>query len=364
MTEEILDIEKWIKKYSFLNDIWNSYDEFDRPVDYDKDNHHYDVVCQRIIELSDGDIKKHKNICMKLIRNFGHYSENFKFLNSKPEDCTNLNNWVYNSMRKYNILDNIIVKCFQDYINFMKGIHTESRCSYYSYDDKYEEPINIIILNIFESNMNIILHTLNGAYDYINLPLLKYICECIKIYKEMYKKHCHNKYDNNPKRIQTCNNLNAVKRTYDIYLSGKSYRDYKIPSLDNDTEEYMTMCQPVQQKLTLTGQADRTVPVLPSLTVHRDEKKDENSPPTFIIGEKHGGSISSTVSTAFGTVAGASSILALLYKFTPGRKWIHSGLRGGGGRTSSNIYNEPNELLFDGVEHNNFNSYNIGYEAI
>ncbi|KMZ77002.1 hypothetical protein PVIIG_06313 [Plasmodium vivax India VII] len=45
-------------------------------------------------------------------------------------------------------------------------------------------------------------------------------------------------------------------------------------------------------------------------------------------------------------------------------RWINTGLRGNGGRINNILYsNGADDLILDGLEHNNFNSYNIGYEA-
>ncbi|CAI7720801.1 PIR protein [Plasmodium vivax] len=363
MSYNIIDIEEWKQKYPFLNTVWNKYNEFDNSVDGDQYKHRYEAFCKPLMKKLVYNNEDYESFCLKLIRNLGHYSEKLKFLRYKSEDCNNLNNWVNNSIKKYKIPDNIITECFNDYTDVISKTGREHRCAYFSYEYMYEEPINIIILNIFGSNMNVIHNALDRSYNSINLPLQMYICECIKIYKEMYKKHCHNKYDNDPKRILTCNNLNAVKSTYDIYLSGKPYKDYKIPPLDKDEVEYLTMCQPDTPRSALTEEMAGKITALQDSTEDGRRNSDGIRLQSPVTGENQGSSMSRTVSTAVGTVAGASSILALLYKFTPGRKLIHSGFRGGRRRTSSNIYDEPYELFFDGMEHNGFNSYNIGYEA-
>ncbi|VUZ99401.1 PIR protein [Plasmodium vivax] len=327
--------------YPFLNTVWNTYNQFDNSVDDDPDKYKYDGFCNPLMEQLGDDNIGNKKFCLKLVRNLGRYSENFKFKYFTSEYFTNLNNWVYNSIKKYNIPENIIVKCYQDYIDFMSEIHIKPICYYYSYDNMYEEPINIIILKIFENNMNVIESTLDRAYDSMNLP-----------------------YEYNKKGKATCDMLNIFKTMYDSFLLGKSYKNYKIPSLDNDEVDYLTMCQPDTPRSALAAERPGTISVLQPKTQDGDGISGAIPSLSPVTGENQGISMSSTVSTAFGTVAGASSILALLYKFTPGRKWINSGFRGVRGRTSSNIYDEPNELLFDGMEHNGFNSYNIGYEAI
>ncbi|KMZ95759.1 hypothetical protein PVMG_05358 [Plasmodium vivax Mauritania I] len=262
------------------------------------------------------DKEEYKSFCLKLIRNLGHYSENLKFLKFNPEDCTNLNNWVYNSIKKYDIPDNIITECFDDYKTFMDKTYNISRCSYYSYDDIYEEPINIIILNIFVSIIDIIQNTLDGTYVSNNFPLRNYICECIKIYKDMKEKYCPMSNTKSENRYKTCEILNTFKKTYESYLSDTQHKNYKTKSLDNDEAEYLAMCQPDESKSALTVGWDEATSTLQPATQDRDKNLGDVPHPYTLTEETSPNSISSTVSTAFGTVAGASSILALLYKVT------------------------------------------------
>ncbi|CAG9474546.1 unnamed protein product [Plasmodium vivax] len=383
MTEQILDFYKWIKEYPFLKDVWNTYDQLDHTVEYDTYKHNYVGVCQKIIELSHGDIKKHKNVCMKLLRNLGHYSHNLKILNFKSEDCTNLNNWVYNSMKKYDIPDKIITECFDDYKTFMGNTNNISRCSYYSYDDMYEEPMNIIILDIFQSNMNIVRKIVDSENNQTEFPMQKYICECVKIYKEMNRKYCPKSITKSDKSNNTCDMLNTFKGIYKSFLSATQHKNYNIPSLDNVEAEYLTMCTQDNSRSILTRGGYGTVSAATSLNGGRDGDtaevspyegamdfgRDSFTPFTGVDSENQVNPMSRTVSTAVGTVAGASSVLALLYKFSPARRWVHSGIRGNSGRMNSNLYgNEPNELLFDGFQGEDMSShntrYNIGYGSV
>ncbi|KMZ83174.1 hypothetical protein PVBG_05779 [Plasmodium vivax Brazil I] len=312
---DIILINKYFM-YDFLNDIWKKYDNFDKPVENDRHYNKYIPVCDLIVTKPNENIDNHKNFCMKLVRNLGRYSPTFEFLNFTPEDCTDLNNWVYNSMKKYDIPDNISVKCFQDYIDFVSKINVKTLCPYYPYDDMYEEPINIIILKIFESNMNIIQKIVDGTYDYINFPLITYICECIKIYKKMYRQYCRIVDADNAKRKGTCDMLYIFKMAYNSFLFGKIYKNYKIPSLDNDEEEYLSMCQPDAPKLALTKEMAEKIPALQDATQDGERKSDDIPPISTVADENQGSSISRTLSTAVGTMAGASSIIALLYKVT------------------------------------------------
>ncbi|KMZ88579.1 hypothetical protein PVBG_04788 [Plasmodium vivax Brazil I] len=302
------------------------YNEFDEPVG--DDIYLYQPFCNPLmIELRNENVEQ-KNFCLKLIRNLGHYSKDFKFKKFNSVYCTNLNYWVYNSLKKYNIPYEIITRCYNDYNEVMRKTGNQSICSYSSYDDIYEEPINIIILNIFESNMHIIQSALEGTYDSIFLPLRMYICECIEIFKKMYKKYCPEMDKDSDKKKSTCDVLESIKRTYDSYISGKLYQNNKIPSLDNDGEEYFALCPQYNPSLKLTSKANGRLPVVGSLTGEKVEDTDESSLyvghkkyqtdsfPSLSEdnGENQVSPTARTVSTTVGTIAGASSVLALLYK--------------------------------------------------
>ncbi|SCO65456.1 Plasmodium vivax Vir protein, putative [Plasmodium vivax] len=102
---------------------------------------------------------------------------------------------------------------------------------------------------------------------------------------------------------------------------------------------------------------------------NRGEKLHQSFPSKEDDVENQVSPMSSTVSTAVGTVAGASSVLALLYKFSPARRWVHSGIQGNTGRMNSNFYEDgPTDLLFDGVQGEDMSSYNtrynIGYGSV
>ncbi|SCO65452.1 VIR protein [Plasmodium vivax] len=356
-----MDIEKWKRDFPFLINVWNKINDFDKDIENDSQKSGYVSTCSYFFSPWTGGEDKYEHFCMKLIRNLGHRSNN-DFLKHTSERCNNLNIWIYNSMKKHGIPENIITKCFEDYNGFMRGIGTDPRCSYYSYDTKYNEPINIIKLNIFESNMDIIQSTLDGLHDSINLPLRMYICECINIYKAIYKQYCHNKDDEDQRRILTCSRLDAIKKAYDFYLSTIQHKMYKIPSLDEVEEDYLNMCVSEEPKSALTVEMARKITALQDSTEDGERKSGDIPPISTVTDENQGSSMTRTVSTAFGTVAGASSILALLYKFTPGRRWMHSGIGRNRGRISNHLYGEePNELLFDGFQGEDMSSYNARY---
>ncbi|KMZ89756.1 hypothetical protein PVMG_04586 [Plasmodium vivax Mauritania I] len=269
----------------------------------------------------------HNNFCMKLIRNFGHFSNNHDFLYHNSERCYDLNNWIYYSMKKYKISKEIITGCFDDYEYYMKHINKEPLCIDYKYDNIYEDQIKIIKLKIFQSYMHIVKTIISGN-DSTNKDLQNYVCECVKIYKELKSYYCPNGETYHINGKDTCKMLNTLKNTYMSFIYNKQHKNYKIPSLDNVEVEYLAMCPQNNPGSESTQEQDGRVSISSSLNGKRDGDtvgilppaggiSDEASRftlPSEVNVENQVSSMSRSVSTAVGTVAGTSSLLALLYK--------------------------------------------------
>ncbi|KMZ89772.1 hypothetical protein PVMG_04602 [Plasmodium vivax Mauritania I] len=292
------------------------YDELNKNVDDDENRNLYDALCDQIIKKSCGQLSKHKDACMKLVRNLGFYSMGSIYFKYNYDRCNILYNWIYNSIQKGKTTDDIIKNCYYEYIQGKESIQNKNTCIYHSYKDDYEEPENIMLLNIFISYIGDTKITMNGENNILKSSCLKYICEFVNIYKKMFSEYCHEKGSNDQKQQITCAYLSKFKENYNIFLFSQLNEKDKIPSLEKVEEEYMHKCQMDEQRLALradvhdegqrfshprrdTREGPHTFPYQPALS---------NSDPN--------NSMSSTVSTAVGTVAGASSILALLYKVT------------------------------------------------
>ncbi|SCA60370.1 VIR protein [Plasmodium vivax] len=369
MSNDIMDIESWKRDFPFLRDVWKTIDDFDKDLNDDPKTNDYFVVCNQIIGKSEGEMEKHKGVCMKLVRNLGHRSKNDKFLTHSSERCNNLNNWIYYSMKKYQIPEKIIIGCFDDYEVLMKGINKDTRCYYYAYDNSYLEPTKIVELKIFHDNIHVIVDTLLHEYEINMINLQKYMCKYVNIYKELNSTHCSHNVKNTAKHEDTCNFLEKFRTSYMSYLYNKLDKKEVIPSLDDVEKEYTQKCFPSTLNVPVTAPLENDVHESHPSTEDLGEERNKYSYARPYNVEKPGSSMSRTVSTAVGTMAGASSIIALLYKFTPGRNWIRSGFRGSRGRISNNLYfDQPNELFYDGFEGDVMSSYNptynVGYGSV
>ncbi|KMZ99308.1 hypothetical protein PVNG_02191 [Plasmodium vivax North Korean] len=167
----------------------------------------------------------------------------------------------------------------------MSGSGNKPKCDYYPYEGNYKEPINIIILDIFQNNMEIVKDIVATVSDNINIGLQNYICECVKIYKEMDKKYCRNKGEDEKSDL-TCSMLDRVKYIYKWYLFDNPHNNYKIPSLDDVEKEYRNKCLLHKLKLPLSAPIVNDGDASPTLAQDRDGKSAEFSSPKPFMDEK------------------------------------------------------------------------------
>ncbi|GAB69790.1 hypothetical protein PCYB_005390 [Plasmodium cynomolgi strain B] len=149
----------------------------------------------------------------------------------------------------------------------------------------YEEPLNIIKLENFQEEIGIIKSILEKKNDSIN-SCKRYVCECYKIYMEMNERHCLNEDLTNSKVKSTCDKLIEFVLSYMADLFGKDGVKYNIPSFPSSNIQYVNKCE-----LTLNSE----VPISTYQESSVNPKK-------------------SIVTGTLGTMAGVSSVMALLYK--------------------------------------------------
>ncbi|SCA81940.1 VIR protein [Plasmodium vivax] len=334
-------------------------------MDGDRNKYRYHSFCDIVMHKYNENVEEQSKFCLKLVRNLGCYPlVDNPYFDPKNDRCKILHYWIYNSIKNQRISNSLITECFDDYKGHMNGTGKTPNCHYYSYDDIYKDPVKMIKLEIFQSNINTVTDMLNKENKPLNHNLQNYICECVNIYKEMDKNYCRNNDDRDHKRELTCSTLKSFKTTYESFLSKNTYKNYKIPSLDDVENEYKNNCVSPKPKLPTTALRGNDEHALPTLIEDSDGQSDEYSTPKTFTDENQGSYMSRTVSTAVGTMAGASSILALLYKFTPGRNWMRSDIRGSRGRISNTLHAEqPNELFYDGFEGEVMGSYNPTYNV-
>ncbi|KMZ77182.1 hypothetical protein PVIIG_06376, partial [Plasmodium vivax India VII] len=106
-------------------------------------------------------IGTYNSFCTKLLKNLGHISKNHKNTSKSHYHCNILYNWIYNSKKNHDISDDFINDCFEEHSRMGKTMHYNYSCDYNVHNMLYEEPMNMTLLNIFESNIETIGNTLN-----------------------------------------------------------------------------------------------------------------------------------------------------------------------------------------------------------
>ncbi|KMZ98971.1 hypothetical protein PVNG_03810 [Plasmodium vivax North Korean] len=314
MSDDILDIKKLEEDYPFLKTVWNTYNEFDNSVDGDRYKPMYETFCIPLMAQLGHSEEKHKNFCLKLVRNLGCYPGDNKFFKPSSSRCQILYYWIYNSIKQHYIPDDIIKECFKDYIRFMGNIRQNANCNYHSYDELYKVPKSLILLDIFESSINTIRSVLINSNESTKIPYQKYVCECVKTYKDVHKNVCLHSDPADIKGNETCSRLSTIKKIYDEYLFNWEGLKAKVPSLDGTTDEYFAKCLSEEKLFPRTVVAHHRPSELSPSRRYDGETSPNTLPSGDVNVENQGSPTTSTVSTAVGTVAGASSILALLYK--------------------------------------------------
>ncbi|KMZ99273.1 hypothetical protein PVNG_02156 [Plasmodium vivax North Korean] len=301
MSYSIKDFDEWKQEYPLLKDILITYDDFDNDIKTDPNKNDYILVCRYFIKPWNEGKEEDKEFCMKLVRNLGHRTKNSNFLSYTTDRCRNLNNWAYNSMKKHSIPEKILTSCFEEYKYIVEGMRKKPTCFYYDYDRTYEEPMNIIMLNIFASNIDIFKKILEGKIDPVHCSCQKYVNKIVEIYKYMKGTYCSS--DIIMRNLKTCQQLDSFKGTYEFLYNYATVKD-KIPSLEYEKHVNLLGCE-----------SGNSLGGRPSTDTYPKEKPVETPlEPQFKENNDSSNSMSPTVSTALGTVAGASSLLALLYK--------------------------------------------------
>ncbi|GAB69544.1 hypothetical protein PCYB_002930 [Plasmodium cynomolgi strain B] len=269
----------------FEDNIWNIYKDFNKDVN---DYYFYNIYSNNILYDSD-DKENYRDICVKILRNlYSFYNNNYDNMCSSTECCKYLNYWMSYVKKKHNLSDKLLQATLVG-ASFYFSPNEPDSCLEYTLDEKYKEPEKIIKLLYFLDNISIIKNTLLHKNISMNCAGQSYIYECINIYSELDEKYCSKADEKNGVNKSVCEILDKFKTSY--------------------TEDFYNKA----------GIADKT-PALSSYINIKDivgcQEYIGKEKSFFDKGDNSGSSISYSVSTAVGTMAGASSILALLYKVT------------------------------------------------
>ncbi|SCO65464.1 VIR protein [Plasmodium vivax] len=309
--------------YPFLDNLLSAYKEFDKELENNDDI--YTFYNTKVTDVPD--IKeKYKDIFLKLLRNLRIFAQNRYKGSQVPEYCTYFYHWLYLKTKEHNDANFFISIIFNDFLTKWGPI-TLDLCPYSSYNKQKDilESNDLVKLSYYKFNYEKIKDILKERKNSNYCLCQKYLDECVSTYRTMKASHCSNNQEENNKEL--CSELTQF------------YVSYLHLTKDLTIGEYIPDIYDGKRKLELLDCPSEEISKL------RSDVK--------------------TLPTAFGTIAGATSVLALLYKFTPAGTFLHARIRGGEGRINNSDYaDDVKKSVFGGVGNSYDNSYNIGYETM
>ncbi|KMZ77097.1 hypothetical protein PVIIG_06094 [Plasmodium vivax India VII] len=199
-------------------------------------------------------------------------------------------------MKKNNIADDITKIMFNGATNMIRSKLDKTPCTYFNFNEKYHEPTKLMKLRIFEHNTSIFINNFKGIKGLNNCSCLKYVYECVNIYKKMHRDYCLAGKQFEPLNKATCNILNNFETSYLAYLFDARGINDKLPLLDGTNNEEIPRCLSDESKL-----ASAEDPF---------QSAEANSSGT----EQSKSPISNSTSAIVSTMVGIPPFLALIYK--------------------------------------------------
>ncbi|KMZ99288.1 hypothetical protein PVNG_02171 [Plasmodium vivax North Korean] len=248
----------------------------------------------------------HKDIYEKVMRNISLLLNNHYGKTQFRDNCIYLYQWLYLTKKKNKVSDFMIGVLYPASHDKFVLPTTTNKCSYFAYDTTYEDPIKIIKLQNFDLDIKNIEKILMDENYSNNLPFKKYICECVNIFKEMYKGKCPYTEEKDKKRKAICDVLNTFQNTYMLYLYIKDGMKDKIPSLYSAEDELLNTCpsdkpETEPKLVSVTRQPSESAPV---------SQSEGNSPSV----EQTNNPIPFNTTSVVSAMAGIPPFLALIYK--------------------------------------------------
>ncbi|SCO65473.1 hypothetical protein PVT01_030028800, partial [Plasmodium vivax] len=279
--------------YPFLKEIWKSYTFEEDPKETD-DKINLFSICNEHSMYKHEPSEKEKYACRKLLKNWKLLRSIQRSSSDQNEWCKNINNWLYYEINPYILNDDNIHSILGKAQRIFSYMLNEKYCSFTPLNVNHQ-PKELNKLRIFNENISTFNEIL-GKKSFDNYcSCINFVKDCINIYKNIKTKHCSTTIGVNDQR--TCEIVN----TFDIYYRGYLNNDIKIqeklPDLSSTTDINVNIEKCMSQsnaKEVGFAQGDRSDSSILSTT------------PAETAGK--------TVPTAIGTIAGVSSVLALLYK--------------------------------------------------
>ncbi|GAB69632.1 hypothetical protein PCYB_003810, partial [Plasmodium cynomolgi strain B] len=273
--------------YPFLNNFLYTYRKLDEKLEK-----YYDLYTfYKTVVKDDPEINQtYKDILLKLLRNLQNF-EYYKYkISQLDEFCTYLYHWLYFNTKEYDHTEYLISLIFSHFQAKRNPINLYV-CPYNLYDKhKYVLQSNDLVkLSYFKFSFDDIKNILNERKHPNYCLCQKYLDECVNTYISMNASHCSIATVENNREL--CSELRQFNSYYS-YLT----KDLKIGG--NIPDIYTG-----KRNVELLDCSPKEISELISNT--DDSSNDAASQVVSYV---------KALPTAVGTIAGATSILALLYK--------------------------------------------------
>ncbi|GAW83954.1 variable surface protein [Plasmodium gonderi] len=294
-------------------------------------------------------------ICVKLLKNLGIFCNNKQDCKNDDEYCNILNNWLYISIIKYNLNGIFFSYLFNLIEKGATKLEYKNKCPYYFYQKNYVEPLAIVMLNIFESNIGVIKDSLIDHNEVMKCTCQEFVDKVVTIYRHVNNKYCSsNMTDLIEREKKTCLYLKNFETTYDVYLKNhESIQNQKIyvPSLKHEGNLIFPQCiqnDGVQQPLGIVEEQ------LPD-DEHEDLIEQQLDDALKLLPDSESFISSSSIKKVLPTS------LATIACFTPIGNMIRSSNRV---KATSNFYDgdDEKELLYPVHDSMDINSYIQRYD--
>ncbi|KMZ89771.1 hypothetical protein PVMG_04601 [Plasmodium vivax Mauritania I] len=285
----------------------NAYKAFNNTLDADEKTA-ISILANNLTNIG-GFFEKHRDVYEKLIRNLLYLFNNI-YERKSAEYCRFLYQWLYISRYKNNISNFPINIAYNASEKRFVVYGEASICPYYSYDTNYIEPINIIKLKNFLDYINIIVSTMKNKKEPNYSLCQKYICECVNIYKSMFKAHCSHEDTTGIKLKNTCDILKDFDTSYTAFLYNNDDLRDKIPSLYVTESVPFQICT-VEEEKPRQVHASRSELSQEPGTRPSVETEPSSAP---VVDEQSDNPIRFNTTSVVSAMAGIPPFLALIYK--------------------------------------------------
>ncbi|KMZ88553.1 hypothetical protein PVBG_04762 [Plasmodium vivax Brazil I] len=259
--------------YPFLDNLLSAYKKFDKVLEINDELYSfYDDKVTDVPEIK----QKYKNISLKLLRNLRIFANNTYSVSQMYEYCPYLYHWLYINTKDYDDVNLLISIIFKDFQTNWSSININI-CPYDLYNKKEVilKSNDLVKLSYFKFNHESIKDILKKGEKPNYCLCQKYLEECVNTYKTMNASHCSITQKQNNEEL--CTELSQFNVHYSYLTSDLTIRE-KIPDIYTGERKHELLDCPPKEEVSKLISDVKTLP------------------------------------TAFGTIAGATSVLALLYK--------------------------------------------------